>query len=124
MKRVDNIEEPGDRLAYYRRREGLTQEKFGNKLGVSRQTINAYEKDRQMPPIKTIDAICDVFGIAPWWLLYGIGGPNSELRDLPLSTIESPASNKKGLTPEQNILIDYIRTSPRPAQVLAAGLMD
>ncbi len=42
---------------------GLSQLRFGKKIGVSGKTVSAYETGRAVPPEKIITAISDVFSI-------------------------------------------------------------
>ena len=51
----------------------LTQEEFGQKLGVSRGVITNIELDRVPPKDLFIDLICDVFGVNRKWLETGEG---------------------------------------------------
>jgi len=39
----------GERLAYLRRREGISQKELGEKLNISHYTISSYEKGRSEP---------------------------------------------------------------------------
>lgn len=39
---------------------GLSQEAFGKRIGVSKQTVSNYENDFRRPPYETLEAICDV----------------------------------------------------------------
>ncbi len=42
-----------NRVRHFRRRRGLSQQKLGEKAGISRQSILAIEKKRFLPTIKT-----------------------------------------------------------------------
>ena len=44
---------------------GLSQQELAEKLGVSRQTINAIEKGDYNPTIKLCIGICRVLGLTP-----------------------------------------------------------
>ena len=57
MKRVKNL-----KLKSARALMDLSQEAFAEKVGVSRQTINAIEKGDYNPTIKLCIAICKVLG--------------------------------------------------------------
>ena len=46
-----------------RNRAGLSQQELADKLGVSRQTINAIEKGDYNPTIKLCIGICRVLGL-------------------------------------------------------------
>lgn len=42
---------------------GITQEELGNKIGVSRQTIFKWEKEKAVPKITNIMIICETFDL-------------------------------------------------------------
>lgn len=48
-----------------RKLEGLSQEEFGNKIGVSRQMVSRWEMGVSSPRTDKINTICTAFGIKP-----------------------------------------------------------
>lgn len=48
-----------------RKIEGLSQEEFGNKIGVSRQMVSKWEMGESSPRTDKINKICTTFGITP-----------------------------------------------------------
>ena len=48
-----------------RKAEGLSQEEFGNKIGVSRQMVSKWEMGESSPRTDKINKICTTFGITP-----------------------------------------------------------
>ena len=44
---------------------GLTQEQFGEKIGLCPQAISNIERNKYMPSAATINKICEVFDILP-----------------------------------------------------------
>lgn len=50
-------------------KNGLTQEEFAEKIGISIQGLSNIERNRYQPTSVTIDKICDVFNITPIELL-------------------------------------------------------
>lgn len=61
-----------NRISELRKSLNLTQEKFGNKLGLSRNYIWMMEKGERVPPDRTIADICRVFDIREEWLRDGL----------------------------------------------------
>lgn len=61
-----------NRISKLRKSLNLTQEEFGNKLGLSRNYIWMMEKGERVPPDRTIADICRVFGIREEWLRDGL----------------------------------------------------
>ena len=114
-----------DRFRFLRRRANLNQEEMGEKLNVTRQTISGYETGRLSPSTKSIELMCDLYGINPWWLLYGVGGPSSDPQDVQLQKDAAPYSFLgEELTNEQRSLIEYIKENPDFATQLARMLWD
>lgn len=63
-----------ERILALRRALNLTQDKFGEKLGLARNTIANYECGRRMPTNAIITSICREFGVNEVWLRTGEGG--------------------------------------------------
>ena len=54
----------GERIQYYRKKAGLSQEELGSKLFVSRQTVSLWEMDKTMPTIENLMLLKDLFKIS------------------------------------------------------------
>lgn len=54
---------PGEKINYYRKQLGLSQEELGQKLLVSRQTISLWEKGQTVPTIDNLIRLKEIFGI-------------------------------------------------------------
>ncbi len=54
----------GDRLAFFRRRMGLTQDGLAVRLGVSAQAVSKWERAVCCPDISLLPALADAFGIS------------------------------------------------------------
>ena len=50
-------------------KQGLTQEEFAERIGISIQGLSNLERNRYQPTSATIDKICNVFKITPIELL-------------------------------------------------------
>lgn len=115
----------GERFRQIRKTDRLTQEEFGQMLGVSRQTINAYENDRQRPPLDMMEKVCREQGISPRWLLTGQGDPRGDTSYAPIEESSVPiAVTEEALAPEQRALINYITEDQGRAIKLARFLLD
>lgn len=68
--KMNNI---NNRVAELRKVLNLSMEKFGNKIGITRNSINAIEKGRNNPSEQTIMLICKAYNVSPLWLKEGIG---------------------------------------------------
>lgn len=74
-----------ERIAELRSHLGLTMEKFGNKIGVTKNSINAIEKGRNNPSERTLRLICNEFNVDYFWLTEGTGEP---LIEMPETTLD------------------------------------
>ena len=57
-----------ERIISLRKALGLTQEKFGEKIGIRRGTVANYEVGRNMPSNTVRQMICRVYGVRAEWL--------------------------------------------------------
>jgi transcriptional regulator with XRE-family HTH domain len=115
----------GERFRQIRRMTRLTQDEFGKLLGVSRQTINAYENDRQRPTLDMMEKVCREQGISPRWLLTGVGDPKAGVA---YSFVEHGsldlAVSEGSMSPEQLALMNFIMEDQGRAVKLARYLLD
>ncbi|MFB0517503.1 MAG: helix-turn-helix domain-containing protein [Candidatus Neomarinimicrobiota bacterium] len=115
----------GERFRQIRRMTKLTQDEFGQLLGVSRQTINAYENDRQRPTLDMMEKVCRLQGISPRWILTGMGDPKADPSYLTAEeALHSWTVGEKTLAPEQISLIKFITEDRARAVKLAHFLLD
>ncbi len=56
--------EPQNRIQYYRKRAGLSQEELGERLYVSRQTVSQWETGQTMPSVDSLVRLRDIFGVS------------------------------------------------------------
>lgn len=61
----------GAKIQEYRKKAGLSQEEFADKIGVTRQAVSKWETDKAYPDLDKLVAICDVFQISIEELIYG-----------------------------------------------------
>lgn len=75
----------GEKIQYYRKNQGLSQEDLGQKLMVSRQTISLWEMDKTVPSIDNLIRLKDIFGVSIDDILCG-GKVEVENADRPLES--------------------------------------
>lgn len=75
------------RFKLLRQELGMTQEEFGSKIGVARNTIAQYESGRIVPSNPVITNICKEYAVNETWLLTGEGNMFKDLT--PSEEIES-----------------------------------
>lgn len=59
----------GEKIYRLRTEQGFSQETFGEKLGVSRQSVSKWETDQSVPELDKIVAISELFGVSTDHLL-------------------------------------------------------
>lgn len=83
-----------DRIIKIRKGNGLSQEKFAVKLGLSKNFINQLENGKKNPSNRTILDICREFNVNEDWLRNGNGEMNNFSIDEDTACIESLMINK------------------------------
>lgn len=64
-----------DRIKQVRANAKLTQTEFADKLGLTKNYISLVENGNREPSDRTINDICEKFGVNPIWLRTGAGEP-------------------------------------------------
>lgn len=59
----------GQKIAERRKRLGLSQEKLGEQVGVTRQAISKWESDAALPEVEKLAQLSRIFGVTVGWLL-------------------------------------------------------
>lgn len=74
----------GERIAYYRKRRGLTQEQLAEQCSVTPQAVSKWENDLSAPDISLLVPLAELFGISADELLgrKRPGGEKEETIDL------------------------------------------
>lgn len=61
------------RIKKVRLSEGISQESFGYRIGITRSSVSKLESGENSPSPQTQRLICQEFGVNPEWLLTGEG---------------------------------------------------
>lgn len=69
-----------DRILKVREDSGLSMEKFGQRIGITRSSVSLLEKGINNPSKQTVELVCREFNVRREWLETGEG----EMYDLPL----------------------------------------
>lgn len=62
-----------DRIKQLRKKVGLTQQEFGEKIGIKANTVGNYEIGLRTPSDAVIKSICREFNVSNTWLREGVG---------------------------------------------------
>lgn len=63
----------GERIKMLRISKKLSQEKFGNELGVQKSAVSKWERGENDPPDNIVKSICREYGVDYLWLTEGKG---------------------------------------------------
>lgn len=64
-----------ERLKELRKKQGLTQQKLGELIGVKKSSISQWENDEHSPSGDNLAQLSKVFGVSAHWLATGKGSP-------------------------------------------------
>ncbi len=115
----------GERIKRIRKLFDLTQQEFGNRIGVKRNTIATYESGRNNPVDSVVSLICREFDICEEWLRTGEGEmfrpePSGELdllaekynlTNMDYIFIEKLLKDKKARNAMENFCIEFAATA-------------
>lgn len=85
----------GERIAYYRKQAGYSQEALAERLGVSRQAISKWETGEATPDAERIIALAAALGISTDTLLLGKEEPERPYTEV--ETVRQPAPTPEWL---------------------------
>lgn len=92
-----------NRIKEVRKKAGLTQQEFADRLGISRSNIGNYESGSRAPIDAAIKLICSKFAVNEAWLRTGEGEPYIQLsRQAEIARIITQAMRA---SPEREALI-------------------
>lgn len=80
----------GERIQYYRKCSGFSQESLAERLGVSRQAVSKWETDESTPDALRVIQLAEAFGISTDTLLLGREDPAPDMNPEPPA---APASS-------------------------------
>lgn len=69
------MESIAERIRIVRKEAGLTLVSFGERIGITNQSLSAIENGKSNPSAQTILLICREFGVNEIWLRTGVGEP-------------------------------------------------
>ena len=100
----------GGRLSTARDAAGVELYALANHLGVTQETLTAWETDRSEPRANRLVNLAGILGVSPMWLMTGAGdGPaGGETDTLPLDAMRSQLERLMGLQQENARLIETL----------------
>jgi len=97
----------GTRITQYRKESGLTQVQLAETMGVSQQTVAAWEVGRRGVPVAIVPALARALGVGVDTL---IG--------------ETPRPGKRGPTPKLQQQLERLSALPRPKQRVVMEMLE
>lgn len=94
-----------NRLKLLRETLNLSQDAFGDKIGITRSSISNIEKGTRNPSEQTLKSICREFNVNYMWLMEGVGDMFS---DLPETIFEELAEEHDLDDLDKKILRSYL----------------
>ena len=88
----------GERIAYYRKKAGYSQEGLAERLGVSRQAISKWETGEATPDAERIIVLAAALGISTDTLLLGKEEPERPYTEAETVTAARPHPGMAGLS--------------------------
>lgn len=88
----------GDKLIKLRKKEGMSQEELGDKLGVTRQTVSKWELGQTTPEMDKLKDISTLFNISVNYLVNDNYGETEESR----KDLNEPEGGKSAMDEKQN----------------------
>lgn len=114
------MKEINKRVALIRAELGLSMEKFGEKLGISKQSVYKIEKGENNPSDQTLKLICNEFNVDPFWLEDGKG---EMFTAIPESIIEELVDEFKLDDYDKMIIQTYLEASDEQQKAIKDFLL-
>ena len=105
----------GNRILELRKTLGLTLEKFGDRLGVTKTTISRIEKEERSMTEQMAKSICREFNVNPLWLKEGKG---DMFTVTPQSVVDEIAEDFKLDDIDKKIIEKYLELSDDQRSVI------
>lgn len=104
-----------ERLTELRKALGLSMEKFGSQIGLSRSAISKMESGTSGLSEQTLLSICRVYRVNYYWLTDGIGEMFS---GTPQNVVDEIAEDYNLDSEDKNIIQKYLELSPEHRKVI------
>ena len=85
-----------ERLQAIRKKQGLTQEKFAEVLGLSHSAYKTYERGERVIPSTVYETLFEKFDVDPTWLLTGLDAMSTDKNYSILEEVVSKLAQRLG----------------------------
>lgn len=104
------MSEVTERIKMVRKTNKLSQEKFGNKLGITRDAVNNIERNRVQIKESTLLLVCRQFNVSYDWLKYGEGEMDLDSSDDSVMTVIKEKYDIDEL--DEKLIREYLSLTP------------
>ncbi|WP_270525784.1 helix-turn-helix domain-containing protein [Longibaculum muris] len=111
----------GERIKLLRKELKLSQEAFGNKLGVVKSSISDLEKDKRKPTEQMAKSICRTFNVDYLWLMEGIGEMFTHYEQIIMEQVSEQYNLDKT---EQAIVLAYLEADKEKRKAIQSFIVD
>lgn len=108
------------RIKCLRKNLGMSMEKFGNELGISKSAISGFESGITNPSEQTIKLICKTFNVDYFWLTEGVG---EMFTNFPETIIDEVVDEFNLDETDKIILMAYLELSDEKRAAVKAFLL-
>ena len=115
------METINERIYRLRKHLGLSQEAFGQRIGIKKASISMIEKGKNNPSEQTIKSICREFDVNYAWIMEGLGEMFS---DLPNTLFEQVADEYHLGDLDKKIVKSYMQLTEEKRKVIKEYLHD
>ena len=78
-----------ERIKIVRKNNKLSQEEFGNRIGITKSSVSLLESGKNRPSEQTIKLICKEFNISYLWLTQGFGSMEEQTEFSAMARIDA-----------------------------------
>ncbi len=96
----------GSNIGYLRKKKGMTQEEFAERMYVSRQTVSRWETDSVYPDVETVIKLCEVLECDMETLVRG--DATQEKQPAPVQEQERKPDEEIKMVPRRNTVLKIV----------------
>lgn len=104
-----------DRIKELRKTLGLSQESFGEKIGITKSSVSGFENGSRNPSEQTIKSICREYNVDYFWLTEGTG---EMFTNLPETLIDEVAEEYDLSDLDKLLVKRYMQLPPEKRKVI------
>ena len=113
----------GTNIGYLRKKKGMTQEEFAERMYVSRQTVSRWETDSVYPDVETVIKLCEVLECDMETLVRGDASKEKENEPAPVQEQEQQPEPEVKMVPRRNAVLKAVTDMLFPLVTVAYLIM-